>query len=257
MRNAKVSLIITLTILISGCTVFTPTGMVGGKVIETTTGEGLAGVSVSVRGNGRYSTVTSGDGGFLFEVPAGDQELLFALSGYTIEPIPVTVSEGETVYIPEGRIAANPEIEPGKIRFVLTWGEVPYDLDSHLITPRNSHISFANDAPEGAGAYLDVDDTESFGPETITIEDQSEGIYRYFIHNYTGTPDLTVSQAVVRIYTDAGLIKTYSVPETGEGRFWNVAVLEGTEITDIDEITTKDPTGTGEGTWSTARLPRK
>lgn len=257
MRYRIVSSIIIFVTLIAGCTVFTPTGMVSGTVIETTTGKGLAGVAVSIGGSSRYSTKSSEDGDFLFEVPAGEQELIFSLAGYTIEPVSVTVTEGETVYIPEGRIAANPVIDPGKFRFVLTWGEVPYDLDSHLITPRNNHISFDNQTPEAAGAYLDIDDTDSYGPETITIEEQFDGIYQYFVYNYSATPDLTVSQAVVRIYTEEGLIKTYHVPETGEGRFWNVAALEGNVITDIDEITSKDPADTGEGTWNTARFYRK
>lgn len=52
------------------------------------------------------------------------------------------------------------------MRVVLSWGEKPFDLDSHLIFP-GGHIYF--DSKEGTDANLDVDDTDSYGPETVTI----------------------------------------------------------------------------------------
>ncbi|MBA4382487.1 MAG: hypothetical protein C0406_07975, partial [Sideroxydans sp.] len=56
------------------------------------------------------------------------------------------------------------------MRIVLNWGELPSDLDSHLIFPSN-HIYFnSKTGSTSSDAKLDVDDTTSYGPETITIE---------------------------------------------------------------------------------------
>ena len=69
------------------------------------------------------------------------------------------------------------------MRAVLTWGANPSDLDSHLAY-ENNHIYYSKKV--GSKAHLDVDDTNSYGPETITIVKKKEGKkYLYAIHNYT------------------------------------------------------------------------
>lgn len=79
----------------------------------------------------------------------------------------------------------NPHLDQGTIRFVLTWGYQPKDLDSHLITPNEKHVYFAQKNPNLAGANLDVDDTSSYGLETITITELQSGQYLYLVHNYS------------------------------------------------------------------------
>ena len=67
------------------------------------------------------------------------------------------------------------------MRIVLNWGASPSDLDSHLVYPGN-HVYFSQ--KEGTDANLDVDDTDSYGPETITIERKHSGErYVYAVHN--------------------------------------------------------------------------
>jgi len=69
------------------------------------------------------------------------------------------------------------------IRIVLNWGEKPEDLDSHLVYP-NNHVYFSNQ--QGEQANLDVDDTTSYGPETITIQRKNNGQrYVYAVHNFS------------------------------------------------------------------------
>jgi uncharacterized protein YfaP (DUF2135 family) len=99
---------------------------------------------------------------------------------------------------------------------VLIWGQDPSDLDSHLTGPKanvlntddrfhiyysnpcwadtllNSRASCAEDwdsetsaaVYNDATAYLDRDDTDSFGPETITVYNLIEGEYNYYVHHY-------------------------------------------------------------------------
>jgi uncharacterized protein YfaP (DUF2135 family) len=69
------------------------------------------------------------------------------------------------------------------MRIVLSWGKSPSDLDSHLSYP-NNHICYYH--KEGTNANLDVDDTDSFGPETITIEKRAQNKkYIYAVHDYS------------------------------------------------------------------------
>jgi uncharacterized protein YfaP (DUF2135 family) len=51
------------------------------------------------------------------------------------------------------------------LRVVSSWGRSPADLDLRGVFPGN-HVFFNRKL--GAKANLDVDDTDSFGPETIT-----------------------------------------------------------------------------------------
>lgn len=109
------------------------------------------------------------------------------------------------------------------LRVVLNWGENPADLDSHLVFPGN-HIYFESKTGEKAG--LDVDDTSSYGPETITIERKQHGKkYIYAVHNYSDRKSehssaLSKSQAKVMVYIGQTLIKTYYARESAEGTLW-------------------------------------
>ncbi len=94
------------------------------------------------------------------------------------------------------------------MRVVLSWGEKPFDLDSHLIFP-GGHIYF--DSKEGTDANLDVDDTDSYGPETVTISKKHFGeSYIYAVQDYSnkGLPNsnyLSASKARVFVYVGSSL----------------------------------------------------
>nr|WP_240354663.1 tetratricopeptide repeat protein [Pectobacterium brasiliense] len=111
------------------------------------------------------------------------------------------------------------------MRIVLTWGERPFDLDSHLIYPDN-HIYFQH--KKGRDANLDVDDTDSFGPETITIDKKRLGeSYIYAVHDYTNgdknnSPALSASSAKVFVYVGSSQVRAYSVPLNKVGNVWTV-----------------------------------
>ena len=102
------------------------------------------------------------------------------------------------------------------LRIVLTWGQTPEDLDSHLSYPGN-HVFF--DDKVGQDTNLDVDDTDSYGPETITIEQKHDGQrYVYAVHDYShGVNDdknsnaMSFSHARVQVYVGKTLIRTYNV----------------------------------------------
>jgi len=246
--RVRVGIVILTSLVIfslAGCSalfdLFLPKGTVSGTVWDATTGVGISSVRVTVDGRSSYSATTDSYGDFEFDVPAGSVTLHFVLAGYEFSDVTVTVTSGETTVIYGGQIVGSPPLQTGAFRFVLTWGEEPNDLDSHLLTPGGQHVSFEDDAPTGAGATLDRDDTSSYGPETITITVPQVGTYRYFVHNYSGTPDITSSGGQVRVYDETGLITTVSVPTTGTGRYWNVFTLSGGTLTSVNQIVADEP----------------
>jgi len=125
-------------------------------------------------------------------------------------------------------------------RVVLNWGATPMDLDLHTVY-EDSHVFFGH--KNGSDAFLDVDDTNAFGPETITINKRHPGTkYVFAIHNYSaggryGTTTLSASQAKVFVYVGQSLIKSYYVPTQKKGALWVLFALDDTgALTDIDNV---------------------
>ncbi len=113
------------------------------------------------------------------------------------------------------------------MRVVLTWGATPRDLDSHIVYPSN-HIFF--NAKQGKNANLDVDDTDRYGPETITLDKKHDGErYVYAVHDYTNGSDnrknstqLSYSQARVEVYVGQTMIRSYRVRPDVTATSWIV-----------------------------------
>jgi len=132
------------------------------------------------------------------------------------------------------------------ITIQLTWGASPRDLDSHLTGPSPGsstrfHVYFASPGSleQSPFAALDVDDTTSYGPEVITINELNAGTYRYSVYNYSGSPAISTSEARVEANIN-GVRYVYSVP-TGTGLLWTVFELnvaaDGTvTVQDVDSI---------------------
>lgn len=111
------------------------------------------------------------------------------------------------------------------LRVVLTWGDSPRDLDSHLAFPGN-HVFYS--AKQGDAANLDVDDTTSYGPETITIEQKRQGErYVYAVHDFSNQASknstaMARSSARVQVYVGQTLIRTYNVDSQKTATSWIV-----------------------------------
>ena len=125
------------------------------------------------------------------------------------------------------------------LRIVLTWDNSVPDLDSHLVYPHN-HIYFYS--KHGNQALLDVDDTNYFGPETVTIEKKKQGQrYVYAVNDYThiDNPNSSVlsnSHARVDVYVGESLIRTYKVNPNIQANKWIVfGVDENGTIQDINQ----------------------
>lgn len=126
------------------------------------------------------------------------------------------------------------------MRIVLSWGASPSDLDAHLAYGSN-HIYWSD--KEGSNANLDVDDVNSYGPETITINQKNNGQeYVFAVHDYSdkrtpNTMNLSNSQAKVFVYIGSSLVRTYYVPRDMQGNLWTVFKLNANgEMEDINTM---------------------
>ena len=132
------------------------------------------------------------------------------------------------------QIVLSPELDGQVARIVLQWGLNPRDLDSHLTGPTPSggrfHVFYSHTI-ENEAAELDVDDTSSYGPETITIHRLIPGVYRYAVHDYTNrnanpSTGLAQSGASVKVFMSDGREQTFTVPNA-PGTVWTVFEIDG------------------------------
>ena len=160
-------------------------------------------------------------------------------TGYDVIYINIVIRiDGGTI-----EIHFSPSLPAGEMRIVLSWGAWPEDLDSHLFTPYDSalgdagyHIFYSNKT-DAVGDNLDVDDTTSYGPETITIPVVKNGLYKYYVVDYTNCTrgsatsyDMSNSGAVVNVYSSQGLVATFHVPTNQSGVIWEVFEIRNGQI---------------------------
>lgn len=137
---------------------------------------------------------------------------------------------------------AAPTMQEGEIMIVLTWGERPTDLDSHLFTTASdmTHIWYG-DKWDKYNSYLDVDERFGYGPETITIRNFSDQkYYKYCVVDYTdcangyySSRNLSMSGATVTVYNSNGLVSTMHVPTDVEAVIWEVFEIRNGNIIPI------------------------
>jgi len=132
-----------------------------------------------------------------------------------------------------------PVLAENEVRIVLTWGETPSDLDSHLVRLNSEgnidyHVYYGNMHPSNADANLDVDDTTSYGPETITINNLDKNkTYKYYVHDFSNRSNhndtaLKDSGAKVTVYY-GDQSQTFYVPNE-VGNAWKVFEIINGEI---------------------------
>ncbi|WP_169577862.1 carboxypeptidase regulatory-like domain-containing protein [Salisaeta longa] len=189
---------------------------------ETDTSRALADLIFEANESGTYE---------LQNAPTGTYLCVIRAAGYfpqIVEEVPLQEGTNDL-----GSSASSEELADGQFRIVLSWGETPDDLDSHLTGPDAGsgrfHVYYSNQTPSGAEANLDLDDITSYGPETVTITALRDGMYRYSVHNYAnqsadGALGIESSPAKVDFYGENGLIETYNPPAATaqSGNTWRV-----------------------------------
>jgi carboxypeptidase family protein len=231
-------------------------GNVSGKILNALNGIGVGGLTVSLReginvttGIIVATTSTGSDGSYSFtNLYAGNYTAEVSGTGYNTTYFTITCIGGTTTANQDATIT--PILSSGETRIILTWSATPRDLDSHLTGPLPDGTRFhmyypyaeANlGSPWPEYVTLDLDDVTSYGPETITIYQQIDGVYRYSVHDYTNgnsssSTALSNSCAQVRVYRGSDLVATFNVPFNQGGTLWTVFELSGVEITPINTM---------------------
>ncbi|MCK5718293.1 MAG: hypothetical protein KAH77_12470, partial [Thiomargarita sp.] len=117
------------------------------------------------------------------------------------------------------RFVMTKDLSHNQARFTLEWQKFPRDLDLHLVGTKNGqeiiHISYRNLRSATNLAKLDRDDTNSFGPETITLLDIKPGVqYTMSVHSYSG--ERFTGHERVSIYLNNRLKEEIVLPQTRE-----------------------------------------
>lgn len=225
-----------VTVTSSSTVYYTKTGV----TTNATTGRTISGATIYVRKgynnkSGSYykKCTSSSSGRFSVKLPKGQYTLQIKKSGYITTCFNIYVSGNDTSY--SNHYSISKSMASGTYRVVLTWGSTPRDLDSHLSGPLSNgsrfHIYYVSKNAYNNGntvANLDIDDTTSYGPETVTIKPSltASGTYRYYVHDYTNkyytsSNALSKSGAKVVVYKGSTQIATYKVPAKS-GTLWHV-----------------------------------
>lgn len=219
-------------------------GTIGGEIKNSVTGGVVPGATLTIRkgwnnldGEIIETVIVDENGRYEVELPIGNYTILMEKEDFVSQHFNVAVTQNgsqnnNASLAPEG----SSEIPSGQLRIVLTWGDKPSDLDSHLIGPTaegdsSFHVYYSDKNYYYNGEKyvdLDVDDTSYYGPETVTVYNMNEnGVYSYYIHDYSnkrvnGNTVLAESRAKVEVYVGDTLVMVYNVPTSGVGTVWHV-----------------------------------
>jgi hypothetical protein len=270
---------------------FARSGTVYGKVLDAITGKPVPNASITFAGQ---KVASDNDGYYVMrDIPAtltfdfyatrrfgfaplvsnfipllqnGSTEILTATAAnYT------TYKNAQVRIRPQERTELNITLNPetpltgiGGYRIVLTWKQIPYDLDSYLATPPINDTTWTifyksrGFFTKNPFTVLDIDARNGFGPETITIRRLFPGTYKYSIENVNASSNsnavpLGGCGATVEVYSDTGFVQRFVVPETG-GRlldWWHVFTIDGAtgRITPVNVL---DSNEIGRFQWNTA-----
>ncbi|MTV49894.1 hypothetical protein GJ688_13015 [Heliobacillus mobilis] len=223
-----------------------------GIVVDATNNHPISGATVTLLTTDTEqvvgTAVLSEDGKFTFEhLDSPAYTLRVSAAGYIDWNESIMLNVGH----PNQRtIALSPVIENQALRIVLSWGEKPSDLDAHLVgyegNTEKFHLYFGQSTNEEFGAHLDVDNTNGYGPETITLDKYTPGItYEFYVHDYSdagneASTELSASSASVKVYRAGEKApQTFQVP-AGQGDRWRVLRIDGStgQLTAINQIDT-------------------
>lgn len=230
-------------------------GTVSGRFVDATTGNTVSNVKVTLTKYVGYGNpqINIGDeyeivsGSFRKELPAGMYTFGVRAYGYINKNVSFTVTANETTLL--GNIALSTGLVNNSVRVVLRWGnDHPADLDSHFIGEKKDgsryHVYYSSMGEKGV-AWLDIDDTDYEGPETVTIAMDNFDEFTYCVHNYSEkyaesddpqALSLATSEATVEVYSGDDLVAFYSVPTNRKGTVWKVFSMSSNGT--ISEINT-------------------
>lgn len=219
-------------------------GTASGKIINASTGYGIPDVKLTFRegidnqfGQVVAETKTDSQGEYSINLKEGKYTVCAEATGFTTEYFEINIVKGMTMSAQN--FTMSNQLASGQTRIVLEWGATPSDLDSHLVT-NNGEVSYQNMSISNV-ASLDVDDMTGYGPETITINDVSNGTYHFYVEDFTNSGNssssaLGNSGATVKVYmSNESEPRVFHVPANA-GYIWDVFTIENGQIKEINQV---------------------
>ena len=210
--------------------------------VDAENGSPIAGASVTL--NGKESSTDNSGKAVLPLPPDGFYKIRFQKKGYIISDFDIDIFGKSNRFT--NHFAVSKSLPVSYMRISLCWGETPLDLDAQLVKKYSYHISYKNmKISDDKTAMLDIDETSSFGPETITVKKvDGNACYSFFVHNYSkvknnNSEGLEKSKSSVFIYGDKDkVLKKIPININGEGDYWHVFdIIEG-QIVEINKVKT-------------------
>ena len=217
-----------------------PKGSIRVRVISAVNSQAISNAEVTLMEMTQHK-YTNDTGYVVFDsIPTGSFRIRAAASGFqTTIRTNVVVARNE---LTEVSIPLSVDLRPGEFRIVLTWGEHPLDLDSHVKCPpqppdtaalNGYEIRYDNKGSQidtiYPFAFLDHDSTQGYGPETVTFFKFIAGTYHYVVYQWSSGPSMVdSSQATVQVFNSGGLIYTFRIPPgSSTARWWHVLDIQG------------------------------
>lgn len=144
-----------------------------------------------------------------------------------------------TVTIPLAGEVVPPPPTATAISVVLEWSDNDTDVDLHMIRPggrmfdliNNSDCYYANRTPDWGvvndatdNPFLDDDDIDGFGPETINLEQAAPGAYEVQAHYFSDHRNGPTT-ATLQVFVAGNLVGTFTRPNFACNQVWHVGTV--------------------------------
>ncbi|MBM3727780.1 MAG: hypothetical protein FJW40_20455 [Acidobacteria bacterium] len=213
-----------------------------GVIRNSQNGAAIAGAVVTVQGFTIRAT-SQANGSYVLEgVAAGARVMSVAAAGFITSEQRITVAPGDNLTI---NVSLSPVLTTGELRIALNWNQnsrgVPRDLDLHLTGPNPVGGCFEVSWRDRGSlrtapfAELEVDNVAVAGnppTETIRIGRLSAGIYRLYVHHFSGEEgdefagQMQQGRPSVQVFRDAAQVFSQTLA-AGNQWYWTVFTING------------------------------
>jgi hypothetical protein len=172
-------------------------------------------------------------GSYIIDLPPGEHRMSAEAAGFCSGNRDFEVAQGK---VTKTTFPLSPDLRGNEVaRLVLDWGDNPRDLDANFLKagtpgyPDPNHVFFNHQNGRTASgdlfAVLDVDQRNSRGFETVTVYDEADGDFEYYVHLYAGSGTLGSSGAQVETFIRGCQRRHYRVPTDCAEDIWMVTNL--------------------------------
>ena len=235
-------------------------GKVSGTIVNAVNGKSVSDTSLKIRENwnnseGEYYSEeiyrTNSSGKYeISNLPVGYYTVEATKDGYYVGYFNILVKSNNPST--DSNFSISPILPENQIRIVLRWGASPSDLDSHMIgvDPNNStyDVYYNSKVHRFNGeevANLDVDDTSSYGPETVTIVNPNVN-FVYAVHDFSNKSSssssaMSYSDATVTVFMGGRELEKFNIPVDQVGTYWTVFRYIDNKIVPVNHLSNEKP----------------